>query len=431
MKNFYKIVLFIYVFMYKGLSQEAIDLTELKTPSSPAFTILGLQPTEIARPKTLEAIEASLLNSFFQENNFRLSNNLAIEFSPYWLISHPDLTFEKYINPTIGDNILFNSSLSVGTVKYNNDVDTNIVSTDIGFGYRTMIFTGQPLQENEELIKSVKIISLNQSLILDSYSIVVFYIDNCNNVSELIDSLNNNMETFWGSSISELQDRINIMNDIIFPYLYNLKETDYQDAKDKILNELPNKLTELAEYKAITEAATKLENANKDNVGFLLEFAAAFVLDFPTSTFQYSGIPKWGIWLTPTYRLENQLLEFIGLLRFIKNEIPAQPSDNFDFGAKVNYQLNKFSISAECIGRYQTAKIFEETINDTTTTKKVSSSDFRAVVNLDYRITDNLILSYSFGENFDLNTELTNNLISVFSLSFGIGGPTTDSFKLE
>ena len=431
MKNFYTIILVIYAFIFQSLAQEAIDLSELKPPSSPAFTILGLQPTEIARPKTFEALEASLLNSFFQENNFRLSNNLAIEFSPYWLASHPDLTFERYINPTIGDNILFNSSLSIGTVKYNSAVDTNIVSTDIGFGYRTMIFTGQPLQENEELIKSVKIISLNQSLILDSYNMVVTYMNSCSNVSELIDSINYNMETYWGNSANETQDRIKIINTIVIPYLSVLVETNYQDAEDKILHELLNRLTGLAHYKAITEAASKLENANKDNVGFLLEFAAAFVLDFPTSTFQYTKIPKWGIWLTPTYRLENQTFEFLGLLRFIKNEIPSQPSDNFDFGVKVNYQLDRFSVSAECIGRYQTATIFEETINDTTTTSKVSSSDFRAVVNLDYRITDNLILSYSFGENFNLNTELANDLISVFSLNFGIGGPTTNSFNLE
>ena len=431
MKNFYTIILIICVFIFQSLAQEAIDLSELKPPSSPAFTILGLQPTEIARPKTFEALEASLLNSFFQENNFRLSNNLAIEFSPYWLASHPDLTFERYINPTIGDNILFNSSLSIGTVKYNSEVDTNIVSTDIGFGYRTMIFTGRPLQKNEELIKSVKIITINQSLIADSYNIVITYMNMCSNISELIDSLRNKMETYFGIPEAELKDRKIIINEIILPYLSDLKETDYQDAQEKILQELPNRLSEIAEYKAITGAATKLENANKDNVGFLLEFAAAFVLDFPTSTFQYSKIPKWGIWLTPTYRMQDQSFEFLGLLRFIKNEIPSQPSDNFDFGAKVNYQLNKFSVSAECIGRYQSATIFEETINDTTTTSKVSSSDFRAVINLDYRITDNLILSYSFGENFDLNTEVTNDLISVFSLNFGIGGPTTNSFNLE
>ena len=287
------------------------------------------------------------------------------------------------------------------------------------------------IEENEELIKSVKIISLNQSLILDSYNMVVTYMNSCSNVSELIDSINYNMETYWGNSANETQDRIKIINTIVIPYLSVLVETNYQDAEDKILHELLNRLTGLAHYKAITEAASKLENANKDNVGFLLEFAAAFVLDFPTSTFQYTKIPKWGIWLTPTYRLENQTFEFLGLLRFIKNEIPSQPSDNFDFGVKVNYQLDRFSVSAECIGRYQTATIFEETINDTTTTSKVSSSDFRAVVNLDYRITDNLILSYSFGENFNLNTELANDLISVFSLNFGIGGPTTNSFNLE
>jgi hypothetical protein len=427
MKTLTKIILFICLLIVESTAQEAIDLSELKPPSSPAFTILGLQPTEIARPKTYEALEASLLNSFFQENNFSLSNNLALEFSPYWLVSHPNLTFERYIDPSIEDNILYSSSLSLGTIRYSSEIDTNIISTDIAIGYRTMIFAGECLKKNKDLIK---IIMSGQSLILDSYAIVPYYLETCNTIADLIDSLENNVEIFWtDKSAEEVQYRKRIVNEIIIPYVITKNEFDYETAKEMILQDLPNKLSELEEYKVITEAAAELENANKDNVGFLLEFAAAFVLGFPSSKFQYSNIPKWGIWLTPTYRLENQTFEFIGLLRFITNEIPSQFSDNYDFGAKINYQLDKFALSAECIGRYQRATISQETINDTTT-KKISSTDLKTVINVDYRITDNLILTYSFGQDFDLNTKFNNNLISIFSLNFGIGGPTTDSFIL-
>lgn len=431
MKTFYKIILLIYFLMFQSLAQEAIDLSELKSPSSPAFTILGLQPTEISRPKTFEALEASLSNTFFQENKFNLSNNLALEFTPYWFISHPELTFEKYINPSIPDNILYNSSLSLGTIKYDNEIDSNSIATDIGIGYRTMIFTGRALNENKELIKSVKLISLNQSLIVGSVNIVINYLEKCNQISELIDSIKSNWETYRSDSTGTNNDFGNIINEIIIPYLQTFNGSIYTNAKEIILQELPSKLSELSEYKVITDAASRLENTNKDNVGFLLEFATAFVLDFPTSKFQLSRVPKWGIWLTPAYRLENQSLDFIGVLRFIKNEIPIQHSDNFDFGAKINFQIDKFSLSGECIGRYQISTIFEETINDTTITRKISSSDFRAVLNIGYRMTNNLILSYTFGQNFDRHTEFKNNLISVFSLNFGIGGPTTNSFKLE
>ncbi len=432
MKFFPKLILCVCFFIFKGTPQEAIDLSELKPPSFPALTILGLQPDEIARPKTYEALEASLLNSFLQESNFNLSNNLAIEFTPYWLIPHPNLTFEKYINPSIRDNILYSSSISISTIRINNNIDTNIISTNIGIGYRTMIFNGQPLKRNKDLIESIKLITLNQSFFVDSYNIVPYYSFICKNISELIDSISNNVELFWNDkSPQEIQDRMNIVNEIIIPYLKNKTEFDYETGNEIILQELPDILSELKEYNIIKDAASELENANKDNVGFFLEFAGAFVLDFPSSTFQYSKIPKWGIWLTPTYRLEDQSFEFVGLMRFIKNEIPSLFSDNYDFGAKINYQLGKFSMSAECIGRYQTATIFQETVNDTTTTQKINSNDLKAVINVNYKIADNLILSYSFGQGFDLDSEFNNNLISVFSLNFGIGGPTTNSLKLK
>ena len=432
MKFLPKIILCTCAFIIKSTPQEAIDLSELKPPSSPALTILDLQPDEIARPKTYEALEASLLNSFLQESNFNLSNNLAIEFTPYWLVPHPNLTFEKYINPSIEENILYSSSISISTIRFNNGIDTNIISTNIGIGYRTMIFNGEPLNRNKDLIESVELITLNQSLFVDSYNIVPYYSYICKNISELIDSISNNVELFWNSkSPEEIQDRMNIVNEIIIPYLKTKTEIDYETGNEIILQELLDILSELNEYKIIKDAASELENANKDNIGFFLEFAGAFVLDFPSSTFQYSKIPKWGIWLTPTYRLRDQSFEFVGLMRFIKNEIPSQFSDNYDFGAKINYQLGKFSLSAECIGRYQTATIFQETVSDTTATQKINSNDLKAVINVNYKIANNLILSYSFGQGFALNTEFNNNLISVFSLNFGIGGPTTNSLKLE
>ncbi|HMT28906.1 MAG TPA: hypothetical protein PKD91_06475, partial [Bacteroidia bacterium] len=127
-------LLLIAIFSNEAKSQEAIDLTELKAPSSPAFSILGVQPNDIARPKTFEALEANLFSSISGENSTILPNNYALEFSPYWLMSHPKLQY-KQMQPGFGQTIIQNASFSVATNQYKNSEDTATIFSKMGFGF--------------------------------------------------------------------------------------------------------------------------------------------------------------------------------------------------------------------------------------------------------------------------------------------------------
>ena len=63
------IILFLLVTIncYLLVAQE--QLNKLKAPSSPAASILGLQPTEILEPKSYEALETAIYSNFTNDNN--------------------------------------------------------------------------------------------------------------------------------------------------------------------------------------------------------------------------------------------------------------------------------------------------------------------------------------------------------------------------
>src|SRR5262245_42359826 len=79
------------------------SFNSLRTPTSPAFTLLGIEPTSVERPNTPSSLAASLLN---QTAGFStLPRDYALEFSPYWLVGHPRLTWRDDSRRGLGASI--------------------------------------------------------------------------------------------------------------------------------------------------------------------------------------------------------------------------------------------------------------------------------------------------------------------------------------
>src|SRR6185437_9811916 len=68
----------------------------LQLNSSPAYVLLGVEPTNIQRPSTPSQFVAGLQNAVV---NGKLQPNLAFEISPYYL-KNPKDTSSKLFNPT-------------------------------------------------------------------------------------------------------------------------------------------------------------------------------------------------------------------------------------------------------------------------------------------------------------------------------------------
>lgn len=74
-----------------GASSALPEIDKIRTPQSPAFTVLGLAPTTIERPATPSKLALSLANSFTSADRAVLPKNYALEVSPFWMVSHPTL----------------------------------------------------------------------------------------------------------------------------------------------------------------------------------------------------------------------------------------------------------------------------------------------------------------------------------------------------
>ncbi|OYT12307.1 MAG: hypothetical protein B6I19_09980 [Bacteroidetes bacterium 4572_114] len=56
-------------------------------------------------------------------------------------------------------------------------------------------------------------------------------------------------------------------------------------------------------------------------------------------------------------------------------------------------------------------------------TENVTAWHYRWVLNINYQIKDNLVLTYSFGKDFDPLLKVNGNIISSLGISFGFGNP--------
>src|SRR5689334_7304667 len=67
---------------------------DLSTPDVPAFTILGVAPTQIERPLTPRALALSLLAAATDDQNL-IPNQYALAASPFWMRPNK-LTIAQY-----------------------------------------------------------------------------------------------------------------------------------------------------------------------------------------------------------------------------------------------------------------------------------------------------------------------------------------------
>jgi len=80
-----------------------ITFQSLETPSSPGFILFDQSPASIEKPTTPQGLGLSLLG--FQQNGG------ALEFAPFWLTTHPELTAKTmYQNNFPVSNFWFKSS---------------------------------------------------------------------------------------------------------------------------------------------------------------------------------------------------------------------------------------------------------------------------------------------------------------------------------
>lgn len=122
-------------------STAGLVLDALRTPASPAFTLLGVAPMSVERPTSPSALAVSLLSATGGDD--LLPRNYALELAPYWLVRHPDLTYEAYYRPGFLRGMLQSLSLSVATVPLDQVTGGADSGTALGLGARASLVPGR------------------------------------------------------------------------------------------------------------------------------------------------------------------------------------------------------------------------------------------------------------------------------------------------
>ncbi len=152
MKKYYFFMIICIISGITAIHSMAIDISDMRTPTSPAFTIMSISPENIAKPQTPKDLGISLVTTYN-------GNNIGIDFAPYWLMGHPNLTFDSYYKPTNKDagSIVFDSiiqNLSISLCKIN---DASQSSTILGGGIRTILWPGHFNQTKlDEITKQIE-----------------------------------------------------------------------------------------------------------------------------------------------------------------------------------------------------------------------------------------------------------------------------------
>lgn len=332
---------------------DPLELENLKTPTSPAFVILGVEPTSVERPTTPRAFALSLYSGS-QSGGGIIPENYAAELAPFWMRRQPQVTWEEYFeDPTPGLLQTFTISLATRSMLVGTDS-----STGVGLGLRASPIVGRASARADSL---------------------AHHLDTLQNVRlDLLDSLRmariaNNTERieFW-------QDSLN----------------DNATAAQGVAQEL---------------------QANDERVGLRLELAGAVSGHYPDNDFRAGKVGSAGAWGTLAYRPENMSVDLLMVGRYLRNEGDAE-QNVWDVGGRAVLLYNRFSGSVEWVVRSAS-----DSEGPGPGGQPALDSGNRVVGLLEYRATDDLYVSFSFGQDYPREGDDRQPLVAILGGQFNFG----------
>jgi hypothetical protein len=426
MKNWILLI----TFSYFGSINAQKKLDALTTPTSPASTILGMQPSAILQPKSYRALEAAVFSNFNDtDGNGIIPNNFGLEFMPYWANDH-GISLEEYLYPKANlDQILRNSSFSLAsTQKFL--LQDSTVTKSLAFGYRTSLFLGNKKDKkivqghiislsNEQRIGSKILSELESFRQKNTFKTKKEYLTAIREI--LIDRITEVLQNNSRKDAEEIAQNIYASTDAL-PFDTNNIDPFFISLLDLIEDKMMGNYDEFKSYIQLRQ-------------GLSIDFAYALFLNFPDNNFKNSEIPRQSLWVTPSYKFSDKIsfLRATAVLRYewynlkyFDNYFPDTKvaENNFDYGIEITSEFKKFSLGFEATGRKSSSviKACTDTLGNTLYSKN-NTSDFQYIGTFSYRLTEQIALTYQIGSSFKPVFSTTGTLISLLSFNFGFGGP--------
>lgn len=365
---------------------DTIPFLDLTPPASPAFNLLDVSPVTVERPATVRALAVNIANAIGNGSN-GFPKNFALQVAPYWLFSHPNMNIYKYNGMVMDPNAapanrlqfkqnifygLRNTSFSAASVnKDSGQATATSASNFIAFSVKANVINVRRRRVLEAMDTSIRGINKMFSLLLNAA------VDTCQKkfvppAPEYMDCI---AATVFLDSIS-----------------INRRRGQY----DSLLSIRPL---------------------------FTVDVALATSMAFANNNFSDNHLYRTGGWITACFskpldkNSESSLsalyntknyLNVYGLFRVLSEDNSTdfktfKTQTNIDFGGRLEFELNQVAISFE--------SVYRAVVNDK------SSSTARNVVIVQYKLSDNLFVTGTFGKNFGDQ----HNLVSFLGLNWGFG----------
>lgn len=347
-----------------------IRIDAARTPSAPAFVLLDIEPTAIERPTTPRALAFSLISATQQGST--LPRNYALAIAPYWLSSHPSLTFDRYYKAGIGQSILQSLSISLATSRPEDSSASAGDATRLGFGLRTLVVPGRASPR----------LRMERERLTTAQGDYILAVDSLDQLREALSSLPSG------------------------------GDCDTRCARDRkaITTAIEGAVADSGRTgSALRPIALGIQQLDHERVGWAVEFAAAVTGRFPDDSWDDAEVERIGVWLTPSYRPADDQLDFMAVGRYLRSLRAEVEASYFDVGGRVRWEQGPLAASGEFIYRSRNP-------DDGSTTTSV-----RAVGQVDYRVTRDIHVTGTFGKNYDSDAPGGERLVAQLGIDFGLG----------
>ena len=381
-------------FLYFVLSQVSFaqdDAKKLSMPSSPAFSILGFEPTAVMKPTSDKDLATDIMNSFDKDG--KLLPNLGLEFSPYWLRSNPDLTREKYLNPDLRQTFLQSFNLSGATVK-----DSTSGINRMGVGFRFKVLNGNPVPELKTSDAMLEKIA-NMQAVVKSVGLLGDLIPDIDSAIKVI-TKNLTKKGFSKNSIDQI-----VSEGEQIATLFKNKPNGVILFADSLVNRI-----EVDTHDSMQQVAA----LTQQRLGFVLEFAGASSFN-PIQNGQYDKI---GLWVNASNYVSAT--DLYTLTARMMNHKGDTSTTSFDLGFSYLKKSDKYNISVEYMLRWFQATVPDFNLQGQPIKSVRSDFSYRLAVQGSYLVSSQISFNLSIGRDFD--SPLTNRsaFFSIIGLNYSI-----------
>jgi hypothetical protein len=328
----------------------------METKTAPAFAVIGTNPAVVDSPRTPKDVALTIYNAL---KDGAMPQDFALEMAPYWLLAHPKLTYDDYVNASALAQIAQNLTVSAATSALNDQGNTP--STNVGFGLRTHGFVADGATQG--------VVAKAESALGRAQAIA--------NVSAALQQIG------CGSPPA----------------------ADDSAACPALRNQLAQLGAALPRVEdALASAAANLRSVLAARTGLSIGLAGALAFRTPTQAFTLAHFSRAATWLTVGYRASSG--DLAAVVRYVAVDAGAGQSARFvDAGLRLGLVWPQFGVSVEGVYRSVSAHGVDV------------PNSWRITGMLKYVLSDNVYVSATFGK--DLADETNKGaVISLLGLSF-------------